>query len=85
MSSAARSLEAVRYLPIDGLIASLEDALAEIAEIESRRSGGGCDREFKYVCPAAGTVVQHDRMRLCRAAVVEALAAACAYAKGPRS
>lgn len=84
MSSPARSLEPVRYLPIDGLIASLEDALAEIAEIESRRGGVGVEPDtWKPRPPAAGTIEQHERMHNCRAVVQAALSFARAYAKGP--
>lgn len=74
MISPARSRCAV-YLPIDGLIASLEDALAEIAEIESRRGPATQER---------GGLAQIDRLRCVRQYVECALVDVRDYAKGPR-
>jgi hypothetical protein len=82
LSSAARTFargNAVVYLPIDGLIASLEDALAEIAEIRSRNPSAS------FGALSDRIVVRDERRELseCADAVERALTFACAYAKGP--
>jgi hypothetical protein len=81
LSSTAR---AVVYLPIDGLIASLDDALAEIREIESRSSGDGIDRDtFAYRPPLPATLEQRQRLRDAKEFIELAQALVYEYAKGP--
>ena len=79
MSGAAHARSAVVYLPIDGLVASLEDALAEIAEIRSRPIGfGGSLRALPE-----GVLSQYDRISICEGNIKRALELALDYAKGP--
>jgi hypothetical protein len=76
LSSAAR---AITYLPIDGLIASLEDALAEIREIETRPLALNLMKDLGDETRLS----QYERLRACKCAVLLALREASRYAKGP--
>ena len=75
----AGAARAVAYLPIDGLIVSLEAALAEIAEIESR---GGPPR---FASREVAGESQFELLRACKASVLIALRKARSYAKGPNA
>jgi hypothetical protein len=74
-------MPSVRYLPIDGLIASLDDALAEIREIETRRGSGTW---AGLAGPTtAGALEQQQRLRDAKDYLLRAQALVYAYAKGP--
>lgn len=69
-------------LPIDRLIDSLESAEHEIREIESRSTGnrwpGSTHEEL------VATEKQHQRIRVLRALISEALTISRAYSEGPK-
>lgn len=77
----AGAARAVIYLPIDGLIASLEDALEEIREIESRRGEYGWPD--KSPVELAAILEQRQRLRDAKDYLIRAQALVYAYAKGP--
>lgn len=77
MSSAAR--QSVAYLPIDLLIAHLEDTLEDIAEIRSRNPS----LEFGAITGRITAVDERSELSDCAFCVETALALARAYAKGP--
>lgn len=85
-AATARAREQLAELPIDLLIAALEDALHECGEIDTRRSGSGFGlRTGREFLPSPATIEQYARMRECRSSVELALSHARQYAKGPRA
>ena len=76
MTAVARARESVVYLPIDGLLVSLEDALAEIAEIETRRGPAALPL-------VAGQLEQRQRLRDAKDYLLRTERLVREYAKGP--
>ena len=77
-TATARVRDSITYLPIDGLIAHLEDALAEIVEIEWRY--GPHSQQFSA---PRNMIDQRQLLRLTRGSIAEALERTREYAKGP--